>query len=219
MTEMTVTKKQMAKIDQHAIHTIGIPSMVLMERAALSVLEEILSLPPKQEYIVVSGIGNNGGDGVAIARMLYLKGKKVSAYVIGEEQKASKETEKQLEIARNSGVMFKSFDETDDWSRNSMIIDALFGIGLNRNVEGDAASVIRKMNQSMAEVVAVDISSGLSADTGKPLGLAVKANRTVTFGFKKRGMTLLEGKNYSGKISVKDIGYPKQSVEYGIKLP
>lgn len=218
MPECIVTREQMAKIDQHAIETIGIPSMVLMERAAYSVAEEILSFSSDQENIAVfAGVGNNGGDGVAVARMLYLKNRRVTVLLLGKEQKASEETKKQLNIARNIGMKIETFAENVEYSRYTIIVDALFGIGINRPVEGEAASIIDKMNQSQAKVVAVDISSGLSADTGKPFGKAVKADLTVTFGWKKRGMTLAEGELYSGWVIVKDIGYPRQSFEFGMR--
>lgn len=217
MTEVLVTAEQMKKIDSHAIDTIGIPSMVLMERAALEVAEEIIAnFSTHENILVVCGVGNNGGDGVAAARMLFLKDKNIKILLIGEEEKASEETKAQLNIAKRMKIPIVHKEQEIDWEEQEVIIDAIFGIGLNREVEGEAIEVIMKINQSKAKKVSIDIASGLSADFGEILGVAVKADYTVTFGWKKKGMEIVTGEEYSGKVSVKDIGYPKESFEYGI---
>lgn len=217
MNEKVVTAEQMKRIDQHAIQEIGIPSMVLMERAALSVTDEILSdLAPEENILVVCGTGNNGGDGIAIARMLYLKGKRVTVALLGEKEKMSPETKLQLDIAEKIEVPTLPVQAIEEWLAYTHIMDSLFGIGLNRNVEGSARKIIEQINHSDARVIAVDIASGFSASAGKILNTVVYADQTITFGFKKKGMDTEEGKRVCGEIIVKEIGYPKQSVQYGM---
>jgi NAD(P)H-hydrate epimerase len=216
MTEMLVTAEQMKRIDKHAIEQVGIPSMVLMERAALSVTEELL-LTDLQTFLVVCGTGNNGGDGVAVARMLYLKGREVTLLVIGEKEKYSEETKQQLQIAKKIGLTPSGNIEAINFSSYDGIVEALFGVGLNRPIEGIALTAVKKINEANGMVWSMDIASGISADTGEVLGEAVKADGTVTFGWQKVGMSTIEGAAYSGQVYVKDIGYPEVSYEYGMK--
>lgn len=215
MNKTVLTVQQMKEIDRHAIEEVGIPSMVLMERAALSMVEELLQTD-LQSFLVVCGTGNNGGDGVAVARMLHLKGREVTLLVIGKESKYSEETKQQIHIAKNSGLTPSRSMEKINFSSYDGIVDALFGVGLNRAIEGMPLTAVNRINEASGIVWAVDIASGISADTGEVLGEAVKADKTVTFGWKKVGMSIKEGATYSGQVYVKDIGYPEVSFRYGL---
>ena len=212
MFDFKVTGPQMKAIDQYTIEKIGIPSMVLMERAALHVQECVeRKVQKKQSIAVICGIGNNGADGVAAGRMLFLKGYKITIYLVGNLSKASVEMKHQLKIARNIGVPI--FSKTmPDSSRYEVFIDALFGVGLNKPVEGDYLNWIHLINQSKGLVFAVDIPSGLSATNGKVLGAAVHADYTITFGLMKYGLTTEEGRPYAGEVVIGDIGYPEKVV-------
>lgn len=206
----------MKEYDRDTSERIGIPSMVLMERAALSAVDAVLEnrqLPGK--VLIVSGTGNNGGDGLAVGRLLALKGAKVTFFMAGVPEKMSVETKAQASIIKNLGFSIQSKLEVKEYD---MVIDALFGIGLSRDVEGEYSDAIKKINdcgRRGAFICAVDIPSGICADTGRILGEAVRADLTVTFAFAKRGHLLYPGREYTGKLVIKDIGITQQSFRKG----
>lgn len=196
----------MQSLDTMTIHQIGIDALVLMERAALSVVEEIQkNLTINDRILVICGSGNNGGDGFAIARILLTQGCLVEAMFLGEEDKMTKEARKQMQIALNLGL---SIRRETNFCEYNIIVDAIFGIGLNRPIDGECASMITKINEQKqrALILAVDIPSGISADSGQILGCAVCADVTVTFQEMKRGLLLYPGADYAGKVLVKDVG-------------
>ena len=168
---------------------------------------------PATKVLVVCGSGNNGGDGVAVARLLYLKGYNVTIYFAGNREKATEETKRQMFIAEQYGV-----EISDEYPKDivNVIVDALFGIGLSREVTGKYAEIVRKMTEQDGYKVAVDIASGISADTGAVMGMAFAADLTVTFGFIKAGQLLYPGAEYTGELKVADIGIDEQSL-YEIK--
>ena len=210
------------EIDRISIHEIGIPSMVLMERAAMSVAACIReqSDPVVDRILAVCGTGNNGGDGVAIARILWEAGYSVSVLIIGQMGKCSDEMKQQITIAERIGMSILTADSREPASvvteekleKYTIVIDAIFGIGLSREIRGNYREWIAWMNHSAARMVAVDIPSGIHASTGEVLGIAVQADQTVTFGTNKRGLVLYPGTQYAGEIVVADIGFPKQAV-------
>ena len=190
--------KEMRKCDENTMQRRGMLSAVLMERAALACAEEIVKARPNPDIsvLVACGTGNNGGDGLAVARLLYLKGYSVDILFPGKEEKSSVEAKRQLGIVKNYEipVYTELLDKTYD-----VIVDALFGIGLSRNIEGKYAELICRMNEMSGYKVAVDISSGLSADDGSVMGVAFQADITVTFGFAKTGHILYPGAELSGE--------------------
>lgn len=197
---------QMKAVDSYTINQVGIDSMVLMERAALAVadvMQQCVPLPAK--IISICGIGNNGGDGIAAARILAARGYEVSICMVGDMDKASSGCKKQLMTARHLGMDVSNHIRQDEYNG---IIDALFGIGITREVSGDYAGAVRWMNGQNAPVVSVDIPSGIHTDTGKVCGVAVRAAHTVTFGYEKTGLLLYPGREYAGKVTVADIGFP-----------
>ena len=212
----------MKNVDSYSINTFGIPSVVLMERAALSVTEVIESKVKGNihtDIICVCGRGNNGADGLAVARQLYLKGYNVDVYIINSYA-STKEFDIQLNIIKNLGI---ECINSPDFSKYGVIVDALFGNGLSRELAGEARIVVDTINKCSTSVrsqytqnsdnngnrlvVAVDIPSGISASTGVVMGSAVNADITVTFGFEKIGHILYPAASYCGKIIRKDIGF------------
>lgn len=192
--------------------TYGIQGMVLMERAALILAEQVEKemSSPQDAVLCICSSGNNGGDGIACARILLEKGYAVSILMAGNESKATNENRKQLETAKRCGVNVLTECRLKEYD---ILVDALFGIGLSRKVEGTYADLITKINQSGRKVIAADIPSGIDASTGKVWGVAVQADVTVTFGTEKLGHVLYPGRDYCGRMVVGDIGFPKKAVD------
>jgi len=204
---------EMKRLDEYTINVLGMPSLVLMERAALKTTDIIIKNIQRSDRIIVAcGSGNNGGDGIAIARMLHLKDYHVEVFFVGNEAKASNETKRQLEIIRNLGLT--EYNSYMDFNHAEVIVDAIFGIGLSKPIEGKYEAVIRAINESNAKVFAVDAPSGICCTTGKVMGCAVNADYTITFGFNKIGLVLYPGAGYAGEVHVVDIGFPRQSMAY-----
>ena len=214
--------------DTYTMSEIGIPGIVLMERAAYAVVQEVQKHCTKSERILaVCGSGNNGGDGIAAARILYLMGYSCDVLLFCGKHGLTEETEQQLQIAKNAGLTVYQIScdgaetasdvEFKGVKEYTILLDAIFGIGLTREIREPYKSVIEMVNASDAFVVAVDIPSGIDTDTGAVLGCAVRADVTVSFGFGKPGLYLYPGAEYAGKVKVKEIGFVRpQEPEYKI---
>lgn len=166
--EQIVSGSQMKALDKATIDEMGIPSLVLMERAALSVCDAM----EKEGFLsgkilLLCGGGNNGADGVAAARILTLRGYKADVCILGNPEHFTQEMKKQIEIAEKYGI---SFVKTYQCSEYTTIVDSLLGVGLSRNLEGKYKKAVEDINKSGCRVAAVDIPSGICADTGKILG-------------------------------------------------
>lgn len=211
-----LTGKQMQEADRYTIDEIGIPSMVLMERAALQMVEimeqEALDL---SHVLVVCGSGNNGGDGYAIARILFLKGYRVSIFFVGNEDKRSEENAKQKKIADYYQIPVKQELENEEYS---VIVDAIFGNGLSRNIEGKYLDIIDKLNHRKGFKVAVDTPSGIHDETGDVMGIAFRADMTIAVAFAKRGQMFEKSTPYVGKLEVVDIGIYDDAIRGTEKL-
>ena len=205
------SRTQMQQIDAYSIENIGIPGIVLMERAALAMEEEVIKrFSPQTSILIVTERGNNGGDGLALARLLLARGYRVRIYEIGGVKKASESYEIQSRILKNLGISVEDSLPEDSFD---VIIDAIFGVGLTRDVRGIQAQVIEELNKRKAYRIALDLPSGISADSGQILGCAFQADLTITVGLSKIGLELYPGASYAGQIVVKDIGFPIQAVK------
>lgn len=208
-----VTGEQMKEVDRYTIEEVGIPSLVLMERAALAIVQEVLNQAEKTGRIwVLCGSGNNGADGVAAGRMLHLKGYDVLIILAGRKDKGSPELLTQVSIAEHTGVPMTEFADFIPGSCD-ILVDALFGVGLDR----DISDVYREIMTAVAGckpgfTVAADIPSGIHPNTGKVMGMALKADVTVTFGWEKLGTMVYPGREYSGRVCVADIGFPQDAL-------
>lgn len=219
----TVTGSQMKEIDRDTIERIGIPSVVLMERAALAVAEaaeELLAGQPKDAGVLVAcGTGNNGADGIAVGRILHGRGYRVMVLLAGNLSHATQEHQMQQQIAEKLQVPVAGAEEwlrmcPSETERYGVIVDALFGIGLGRPVEGSYRRLLECLaGMEDAGVVAVDIPSGIHADTGAVMGIALPADITVTFGYGKSGLMLYPGRSYAGQVRIADIGFSEVSRE------
>ena len=195
---------QMKEADEYTIKTLKIASLELMERAAMSCVTAILERKPDMsEILVVCGSGNNGGDGFAIGRILSDMGYKVTVFMAGDWGHCSKDCEYQAGLFRKTKALLCNEYPKGEYS---IIVDAIFGVGLGRKITGSYAEIIEKMNAARAFKVAVDLPSGISADTGCLLGTAFRADLTVTFQAEKCGLVLYPGKAYAGEVVTADIG-------------
>ena len=203
-----VGAETMRALDRHTIEHLGVPADLLMESAGRAAAETVLEvLPEGGEVVLVCGTGNNGGDGFVVARHLHLLGVPVRLALLGEMTALKNEAAANARRARSAGVEIGG----PSWRgpRRGVIVDAILGTGLSRPIEKAVATSIRKMEKARGpnvRVVSLDIPSGICADTGQPLGGAVRADATVTFGLPKLGLTLEPGRSHAGRIVVARIG-------------
>ncbi|MCM1106576.1 MAG: NAD(P)H-hydrate dehydratase [Blautia sp.] len=205
----------MKLLDQNTSLHFHVPELVLMEQAAAGFVRELFSLEKacKREWekaLILCGSGNNGADGLAIARLLTQQGRRVAVYAAGERagHRTTEAYRIQKEICQAYGIPMEDTFGTGDYE---LLIDALFGIGLSRKVEGELAALLESANRTEAWRVAVDISSGVSADSGEIPGAAFRADDTLTFSFGKLGQFLWPGSDYSGQVHVIPMGITKES--------
>ncbi|WP_026651851.1 NAD(P)H-hydrate dehydratase [Butyrivibrio proteoclasticus] len=221
-----VTAGEMKTYDRNTSEHFGVDTKILMERASLGVTHRIMEhienrgVDRKYKALVFAGVGNNGGDGVCVARLLKQRGVTVTLCLIGDYARISDLTLTQLKIAEKYGITTDTFSNIRDnkspaeWD---IIVDALFGIGLSRPVAGDYRSAVEYINgckEQRAEdiyVVSVDIPSGIHSDSGEVCQVAVKADETVTFNQAKIGHLLYPGCEYTGKLTISDAGITEES--------
>jgi NAD(P)H-hydrate epimerase len=208
-----VSAAEMRAIDEAAIRGLGIPGLELMGRAGAAVATHAALLSPRGRIVAVCGAGNNGGDGWVAARLLRQGGREVVAVSLVPGSALRGDARAAREEAERAGVPVRDATSADaiQAGEGDVLVDALLGTGLARAPEGLFAAAIERIEAlrcAGARVLAVDVPSGLSADTGRPLGACVRADRTVTFAFPKRGLVLFPGAALAGELVVADIGIP-----------
>lgn len=210
------TSCEMKNIDRMALESGGIPSIVLMENAAIACFEEIVKLESVKNVAVICGKGNNAGDGFAIARHLKNHGIDVKVYLVSGSD-FSNDALINFEIISKMGieiveiyntVLFELEIKTFD-----LIVDAIFGTGIRGEISGLIYDVINVINNSNKYVLSVDIPSGIDADSGRVCGICIKASKTVTFAAYKKGLVLFPGADFCGEIIVKGISIPQYIIE------
>lgn len=209
--QLWVNVAQMKAADQYTIQKLGVPSLELMEHAAQACVQVLEDEKVDLSHVcVVCGSGNNGGDGFAIARILQNNRYSVETFCVGNPEHYTEETQEQMHrLQECGGKITYGMPQEDSYS---VVIDAVFGVGLSRKVEGRYRQVIEQMNRMRGTKFAVDIPSGLSATTGCILGCAFKADYTVTFQLKKIGLELSQGRTMAGRVIVPDIGISTDSI-------
>jgi len=210
-------------IEQLAIEELGIPSILLMENAAIQTAKHCIRFInglKNPKVIVICGPGNNGGDGMAIARHLFVKGVNVKVIFVGSMDSVKDETSIYLEIIKKLGILMEpapylAIPITSNFpavksvlSNCDLVVDAMLGTGLDRNVEGSYKDLIELINSYAKYVISVDIPSGIHSDNGQVLGCAVKAAETITFSSPKTGLYVFPGAEYAGTVHVEDITIP-----------
>ncbi len=221
------TAKEMQGIDRTTIRMHGVAGTLLMERAGGECVKKINSIyfqgignrdkgtTTQRKIIVLAGGGNNGGDGYVIARLLKEDGRDVRVFSAVPAAKLKGDARTMYEAAKKIGVEIlpvRKFltGHASRITRHGLIVDALLGTGLSKDVRAPLSDVIKKINRISSSVLSVDIPSGISSDTGQVMGVAVKADHTVTFGLLKRGHLLYPGADHAGELFIADIGFPKR---------
>ena len=232
-----VTAAEMRQIDQDTIEGIGIPGIVLMETAGSAIVRAIEQYYPTCKRIgIFAGKGNNGGDGIVIARQLAHIGHDVYLFLVSPPDSFTGEAAVNLQIAKRLTASFglqatpkgelriaeiltdAALETEESVSLNhtascELLVDAIFGTGLRGEVREPIATIINTINNLSIPILSVDLPSGLDADTGNPLGTCVRADRTVTIGLPKRGLLVHPGAELAGKLEIVDIGFPEQVVD------
>ncbi|MFC1645742.1 NAD(P)H-hydrate epimerase [Candidatus Omnitrophota bacterium] len=214
-----VTSQRMREIDKLATKRFGIPSLILMENAGRSVAEEAkkMLISNSAPIVIFCGYGNNGGDGFVVARHLCNSGYKVEVFLIGARKKMSDDTKINFKIITKMKIKIRKIankrqidSALSNLKRPHLIIDAVFGIGIKGELSNFYRRLFEKINSLGVPVLSVDIPSGLDADKGVPLPIAIKARKTVTMGLIKRGFLSSFAKKYLGKIIIADISLPSR---------
>jgi len=213
-----VTAEQMRKLEERAMSDSGLPSLVLMENAARAVADAAIRMDrpdrPMKRWAVLAGKGNNGGDGIAAARHLTEAGCSCEIILAVPPEQLGADAALQLKAARSFGIPVQVFSPgATPWHRYDGIIDALLGTGTAGAPREPYASMIREANDSGLPIVAVDIPSGLDADSGKVYEPCIRAVQTVTFACSKVGLALYPGKEAAGTVTTAPIGIPEQLAE------
>jgi NAD(P)H-hydrate epimerase len=214
---------QMREADRRTIEDIGIPSLVLMENAGRQVvaaMEAIHSDLSERQVAILCGRGNNGGDGFVVARTLVQRGVDVSVFLMGRVADVRGDARTNLEILGRLGVTVIEIADGQAWELHlsevrdcTLIVDAIFGTGLNAPLTGLIESVVTDVNASGIPVVSIDIPSGLSADSSEPIGESIEAGTTVTLGAPKLPLVLAPAETRAGDIVIADIGIPDEVIE------
>jgi NAD(P)H-hydrate epimerase len=213
----------MREADRRTIQDIGIPSLVLMENAGrqtVAAMESIFQDLGDRRVAILSGKGNNGGDGFVVARTLYQRGIDVSVFVVGQVAEVKGDARINLEILGRLGITVVEVADEGAWelhfseiSAHSLIVDALFGTGLKSALSGIYETIVADVNSSGIPVVAIDVPSGMSADTPDLIGDCIEATMTVTLGAPKLPLVLPPAEEKAGEVVIADIGIPADVIE------
>lgn len=219
--------QEMKFIEEITMTTYGIPEVVLMENAATAVTKEIVKYLNEtnnghaiSQVLVIAGIGNNGADGLCVARQLNHLNIKSSVVLVGDVGKGTEAIKRYEAVNKKLGIQIHYLNQSLEVEsmlaslpQTTILVDALFGIGLGRPIEGVYKQMIEWMNEQECPIFAVDLPSGIDPNSGKVLGSSVKAYTTVTFTLPKIGQLILEGVTHCGKLIVADIGIPEKVIE------
>ncbi len=220
-----VTGKDMGKVDKYCIENMGMPGIVLMENAALKVVKHVnLYLEKKHclpiHTVIIAGKGNNAGDAFAVARHLWVEGKKIEMYCLFEKESFAGDAKINFDILEAMGVPVKylgvnsSTEElSNDIEKAELVLDGIFGTGFRGEIQGTIKQVADIVNKYSRHTISIDIASGIDSATGRTSEACIKADKTVTFQLPKIGQLVYPGADYTGELVVESIGMPEQALE------
>lgn len=217
------TSNSTKRLDEVCVNEYNIPLIVLMENAIISATNH-MDIDLYKNYVIVSGVGNNGGDGLGIARQLRAKGANVKVFIVGNMEKMTQCSKINYEIIKAMNIDINLIDSKEfnyeelvqlkkSIKQSDIVIDAIFGTGLERNVEGIFKEVINIINKNKNLTYSIDVPSGINASTGDILGACIKADKTICFEFYKRGFFKYDVKEYLGNVIVEHLGIPEYILE------
>jgi len=217
---LKLTSKEMQKIDKLAQDKFFIAGLILMENAGLraaDIIYSCLKLKKKKSVFIFCGPGNNGGDGFVVARHLINKGIKVRIFLVCEKEKLKADALVNFNILKAMKAQIIEFSSIP-YLKNAekalkkagFLVDAVFGIGLNKNIIGFYEEIVNLLNAVKVPIISLDIPSGLCPNTGKIFNVAVKAQTTISFAAAKNGFFLKQGPKYIGKLKIVDISIPQE---------
>lgn len=220
---LVVTPRQMQEIDTRAIKKYKMPGLTLMENAARALAEKALEMPaqnPPGTVCIVCGPGNNGGDGLAAARLLKEQGCEVQVFLLGSALKLKGDARTNAQKLKAAKIKVNEIKGGAGLTAlkaglriSDLIIDAIFGTGFKGTANKIAGQAIETINSAGKTVLSADIPSGVNGETGQALGPAVKAQATVTMGLMKTGLLFYPGKELAGEITIADIGFPPKAID------
>lgn len=215
-----ITTRQAKSIDLSATQRLGISTLVMMENAGIRIADFVLKFLEKKKnkrVAVFCGKGNNAGDGLVVSRQLLCEGVNVDTFLFAAERTLSPVAMINLEILKKLTKRISLIGTESDlkkikFSSYVLLIDAIFGIGLKGKVGGIFKAAIQKMNSSRRVIVSIDIPSGLDANKGCVLGVAAKADYTISLIAAKKGLLINQGRKFSGRIITRHIGFPSPRI-------
>lgn len=219
MSEKLLTREEARRVDQFAVDQLRIPSLLLMENAGRGITDVLLRQNVSGPFLLCCGKGNNGGDGLVVARHLLIRSQKPIVWLFAHPDQLSRDTAVHFQIAQNLGMTIRMLTQESqldlfqsDLDRSPWVVDALLGTGSRGNPASPIAEVIRAINRQKEKgtirILAVDVPSGLDAETGLPYNPTVRADLTCTMLAKKTGFLAKEAIPFLGKIEICDIGVP-----------
>ncbi len=213
---IAVAAAQIKAIDRMTIEDYHIPGTILMEHAAIKVAEKVLELDASLPITVVCGVGNNGGDGLAVARLCYLAGREVDVVLVGDLDRHTEDAKVMYRGILGFDIGIKHITTQDDCEaleeRQSIVVDGLFGIGCTRALESYYKRTVEWMNRCGDYIVSIDMPSGIHTDTGHIMGVAVMADATISFTLPKLGNIMGEGRRHNGQLTIVGIGIPEEVI-------
>ncbi|MCM8833437.1 MAG: NAD(P)H-hydrate epimerase [Candidatus Omnitrophica bacterium] len=220
MKKLILTKKEIMRIEKETMEKFGISNLILMENAgreSFYIIKKELKNIKNRKFFVFCGKGNNGGDGFVLSRYLFNYGVDVKVFYFGEINDFTEISLINFNILKKLKIDIERINVLKLKNMNigsgDVVIDAILGIGIKGMIEGEMKDVIEFINKNSNFIISIDIPSGLDADTGEIYGICVKSNLTISMGFLKKGFFIGKGPEYTGKIKIADIGFPKYYYE------
>lgn len=220
MPKRSLSRDEVRDIDRRAIDEFGLPGVVLMENAGRGTAELLVTLGIGGSVVVCAGKGNNGGDGFVLARHLENRGYPVKVLLFCKPEELTGDAAINFRVIEAAGTPLRIFggapvpgDLAAELATADWVVDALLGTGARGEVREPIAGVILEINKTRARVLAVDLPSGMDCDTGRPLGVCVRAQHTATFVARKKGFDEPGASDWTGVVHVVDIGVPRVMLE------